>query len=371
MNPVTPGLQVGRYVIRAKLGAGGMADVFRADDLQLGRRVALKFLPPETEADPLARRRLLREARAAATLDHPHICSIYEVGEVEGRQYIAMQYVEGETLDARLRRSPPGLNEILANAVQIVDALSEAHAHRILHRDIKPANIMITTRGDARVMDFGLAKHDAAGAASAGATETVSMLSHRGDVVGTVFYMSPEQARGEPLDPRSDLFRCGVLLYEMVCGQRPFQGESSAAVAAAILTQEPLPLARFAPGTPPELERIVTKLLKKQPDSRYQTAKDLLIDLRALKEEQEFQLRLGRTPPPPVHLTTEPASTPLAAADRPAPSSGTGVPAYRRSRRTMALGCRAARSGCRRVVCLADRQRALRQGSSCASGGAG
>lgn len=336
MNPVTPGLQLGRYVIRAKLGAGGMADVFLADDLQLGRRVALKFLPAETEADPLARRRLLREARAAATLDHPHICAIYEVGEADGRQYIAMQYVEGETLDARLRRSPLDLNEILASAVQIVDALSEAHAHRILHRDIKPANIMITARGDAKVMDFGLAKQ--AGTGSAAATETVSMLSHRGDVVGTVSYMSPEQARGEPIDPRSDLFSSGVLLYEMVCGQRPFQGKSSAAVAAAILTQEPLPLARFAPGTPPELERIVTKLLKKQPDSRYQTAKDLLIDLRALKEEQEFQLRLGRTPPPPVHITTEPVPTRLEVADLPASSWATSVPAAGRSRRTVRLG---------------------------------
>jgi serine/threonine protein kinase/formylglycine-generating enzyme required for sulfatase activity len=338
MNPVTPGLQLGRYAIRAKLGAGGMADVFLADDLQLGRRVALKFLPPATEADPLARRRLLREARAAATLDHPHICSIYEVGEADGRQYIAMQYVEGETLDARLRRSPLDLNEILASAVQIVDALSEAHAHGILHRDIKPANIMVTTRGDAKVMDFGLAKRDPVGAASTGGTETVSTLSHQGDVVGTVSYMSPEQARGEPLDPRSDLFSAGVLLYEMVSGQRPFQGTSAAAIAAAILTHEPLPLARFAPGTPAELERIVTKLLKKQPDSRYQTAKDLLIDLRALKEEQEFQLRLGRTPPPPVPMATESASTTPAVVDRNAPSSGTGVRTQGRSRRTIGLG---------------------------------
>ena len=338
MNPVTAGLQVGRYVIRSKLGAGGMADVFLADDVQLGRRVALKFLPPETEADPLARRRLLREARAAATLDHPHICSVFEVGEADGRQYIAMQYVEGETLDARLRRSPLDLNEVLAIAVQVVDALSEAHAHGILHRDIKPANIMVTTRGDAKVMDFGLAKYDPAGTASTGGTETVSMLSQRGDVVGTVSYMSPEQARGEPLDPRSDLFSAGVLLYEMVCGQRPFQGASSAAVAAAILTQEPLPVARFAPSTPAELERIVTKLLKKQPDSRYQTAKDLLIDLRALKEEQEFQLRLGRTPPPPAHTTTESASTPGGVVDRLASSSVRGVRPSSRSRRSIGLG---------------------------------
>jgi serine/threonine protein kinase len=305
MTSVTSGLHFGRYVIRGKLGAGGMADVFLADDTELGRRVALKFLKPESEADPLARRRLLREARAAATLDHPHICAVYEVGEADGRQYIAMQYVEGEALDARLRRSPLDLHEILASAVQIVDALSEAHARGILHRDIKPANIMVTVRGDAKVMDFGLAKHESA-ASTAGADTTLA-LSHRGDVVGTTAYMSPEQARGELLDSRSDLFSVGVLLYEMVSGQRPFQGASSAEVAAAILTHEPLPLIRFAQNTPPELERIVTKLLKKRPDSRYQTAKDLLIDLRTLKEEQEFQVRLGGRRSRPGLLPVDPS----------------------------------------------------------------
>jgi eukaryotic-like serine/threonine-protein kinase len=340
-SPITSGLAFGRYVIRAKLGAGGMGEVFLADDTQLDRRVALKFLPPETEADPLAQRRLLREARAAATLDHPHICSVYEVGEADGRHFIAMQYVEGETLDARLRRSPFDLRETLTSAVQVVDALSEAHAHGILHRDIKPANIMITPRGDAKVMDFGLAKHASAEAATMESAETASLLTHRGDIVGTVAYMSPEQARGELLDPRSDLFSIGVLLYEMVSGQRPFQGTSSAAVAAAILTYEPYPLARFAPHTPPELERIVTKLLRKQPDSRYQTAKDLLIDLRTLKEEQEFQLRLGRTPSPAGQVDHGSASTAneTPVADRIVPSSDAkGLQTEGRSRRAVVLG---------------------------------
>jgi serine/threonine protein kinase/formylglycine-generating enzyme required for sulfatase activity len=287
-----------------------MAEVYLADDTQLGRRVALKFLPPETEADTLAQRRLLREARAAATLDHPHICSVYEVGDADGRPYIAMQYVEGESLDLRLRRAPLDLHETLALAVQIVDALSEAHAHGILHRDIKPANIMITARGQAKVMDFGLAKLAAGDEMPGGGGETVSLLSARGNIVGTAPYMSPEQARGETLDPRSDLFSIGILLYEMVSGQRPFQGASSAAVAAAILMQEPPPLARFAPSVPPELERIVGKLLKKDPDNRYQTAKDLLVDLRALKEEYDFQLRLGRTPVPSASAAA-PASSGL------------------------------------------------------------
>jgi serine/threonine protein kinase len=195
-----------------------MGEVFLADDTELGRRVALKFLKPEAETDPDARRRLSREARAAAILDHPHICSVYEVGEADGRQFIAMQYVEGETLDARIARAPLDLQEVLASAVQIVDALGEAHARGILHRDIKPANIMVTVRGDAKVMDFGLAKQDPSRAGATGA-ETVSSVSRRGDVVGTAAYMSPEQARGEPLDPRSDLFSVGVLLYEMVSGR--------------------------------------------------------------------------------------------------------------------------------------------------------
>jgi eukaryotic-like serine/threonine-protein kinase len=337
MNPVIAGLQVGRYVIRGKLGAGGMGDVFLADDTQLGRRVALKFLKPESEADPLAQRRLLREARAAAILDHPHICSVYEVGEADSRPYIAMQYVEGETLDARLRRSPLDLHEILASAVQIADALSEAHAQGILHRDIKPANIMLTMRGDAKVMDFGLAKHDPA--ASPGGTETISAISQRGDIVGTAAYMSPEQVRGEPLDSRSDLFSTGVLLYEMVSGQRAFQGASSAAVAAAILTHEPSPLARYAPNTPTELERIVTKLLKKRPDERYQTAKDLLNDLRTLKEEQEFQVRLGRTPQPSSQTSGSESRTTQPVPDPVAPSQGGGASRTQtRSRRAIGLG---------------------------------
>ena len=237
MHPITPGRQFGHYVIRARLGAGGMGEVYLADDTQLGRRVALKVLPADREADPTAQRRLEREARAAAQLDHPHICSVYEAGEADGRQYIAMQYVEGETLDARLRSSPLDVAEVLAIAVQVVDALHEAHTHGVLHRDIKPANIMITTRGDAKVMDFGLAKH-AVTESSAAMAETASMLSRQGDVFGTAPYMSPEQARGERLDQRSDLFSVGVLLYEMTAGQRPFQGTNSAAIAAAILTSE-------------------------------------------------------------------------------------------------------------------------------------
>jgi formylglycine-generating enzyme required for sulfatase activity len=325
MPPITPGQQFGRYVIRAKLGTGGMGEVYLADDVQLGRHVALKFLARETETDVIAQRRLLREARSAATLDHPHICSVYEVGEIDGRPYIAMQFVEGETLDARMRRTPLELIEILSIAVHIADALSDAHAHDILHRDIKPANIMVTPRGDAKVMDFGLATHPSHSGPAVDQAETASVLTGRGVIVGTVAYMSPEQARAEALDSRSDLFSLGVMLYEMVSGQRPFPGASTAEITVAILMREPAPLARYAPNTPVELERIVTKLLNKRTDSRYQTAKDLLIDLRTLREECEFQHRLERTPRPPGQMVgestpkaTDPATVPVAA------SSGTG-----------------------------------------------
>jgi serine/threonine protein kinase/formylglycine-generating enzyme required for sulfatase activity len=240
-------------------------------------------------------RRLQREARAAATLDHPHICAVYEVGEADGRPFIAMQYVEGQPLDERVRRGPITVDETLSIAMQVVDALAEAHGRGVLHRDIKPANIMINARGDAKVMDFGLAKiADSADAADGAAT--ASLLSARGDIIGTAPYMSPEQARGDTVDARSDLFSFGVVLYELISGHRPFQGKSSAAVAAAILTEEPQPLARFSADVPPELERIVGKLLRKQPDNRYQSAKDALIDLRTLKGELEFQRRLVQTP---------------------------------------------------------------------------
>ncbi len=320
-----PGTTFGRYVIRTRLGAGGMGEVYLADDTQLGRRVALKFLLPAVESDPIAQRRFLREARAAATLDHPHICSVYEVGEADGRPFIAMQYVEGEALDARVRRAPLTLRETLTLAVQIVDALTEAHGHGLLHRDIKPANIMVNARGDAKVMDFGLAKAIADAEETAG---TASLLSARGEIIGTAPYMSPEQARGEVLDARSDLFSVGVLLYELVSGQRPFQGHSSAAVAAAILTQEPHPLARFSAHVPPELERIVAKLLRKQPDNRYQTAKDLLIDLRTLKDEQDFHSRLGETPPTGRATASAPAaSTPASAPGTVAPASAPAMDA--------------------------------------------
>ena len=321
MIPIAIGTRLGRYEIRSRLGAGGMGEVFLADDTQLGRRVALKFLPAGAAADEHARRRLLREARAAATLDHPHICSVYEVGEAEGLLFIAMRYVEGDTLAARLGRGSLELRETLAIAIQVVDALGEAHARGVLHRDLKPANVMLNSRGDAVVVDFGLAK-PSAGTALTDETGTASVLTTPGVVVGTVPYMSPEQVRGEVLDLRSDLFSAGVLLYEMVSGRRPFDDSNSFATAAAILTREPLSPVTLVPGIPAELERIILKLLRKNPEERYQTAKDLLIDLRALKDEQAFQVRLLRTPPTPRPETAASANVAQAPASATASSAG-------------------------------------------------
>jgi formylglycine-generating enzyme required for sulfatase activity/dienelactone hydrolase/predicted Ser/Thr protein kinase len=298
MTTLPAGTRLGRYEIRSALGAGGMGQVYLAEDTELGRRVALKVLPSDMMADDVARKRLLREARAAATLDHPHICSVYEVGEADGRRFIAMQFVDGGTLDDRVKRASLPADEAIAIAADVADALADAHAHGVIHRDIKPSNVMLTARGQAVVVDFGLAK---AGFGSEGARDdaaTASVLSTPGAVLGTVPYMSPEQVRGEPLDGRSDIFSLGVVLYELLSGQRPFADKSAGAIASAILTREPPPLARFAPDLPAELERIVAKALRKDPDERYQTAKDLLIDLRALREERSFQAKLARSAPP-------------------------------------------------------------------------
>jgi TolB-like protein len=279
------GTRLGRYEIRSKIGAGGMGEVYLAEDTQLGRRVAIKLLPPETISDEHAQKRLVREARAAATLDHPNICSVYEVGEADGRSFIAMQYLEGETLDARIKGKPLELKESLNIAAQVADALAEAHTHGIIHRDIKPGNIMITSRGQAKVMDFGLARVIAG--AVEGEAETQSLLTTPGTIIGTMPYMSPEQVRGEVLDGRSDIFSFGVVLYEMLSGRQPFANASMAATISAILNEEPPPLLRYAPDVPEELQRIARKCLEKDRSLRYQQAAEVQIDLQRLKRDSE------------------------------------------------------------------------------------
>jgi len=286
---------ISHYRILEKLGAGGMGEVYLAEDTKLGRKVAIKILPGDVIADERANRRMLKEAQAAATLDHPNICAVHEVGEEDGRTYIVMQYVEGETLANRLHRKPLDLGESLDIAVQTADALAEAHSRRIIHRDIKPQNIMITGRGQVKVLDFGLAKVVRGPDLEKDGAETQSLLTHPGMIIGTVPYMSPEQAKGEPLDARSDIFSFGAVLYEMVSGRQPFASENTAATISAVLTREPAPLARYSREAPTELERIVSKSLAKNKEQRYQTAKDLLIDLQRLKRDLEFDVELQRS----------------------------------------------------------------------------
>jgi len=289
------GRTISHYSILRKLGAGGMGEVYLAQDTTLSRKVAIKFLSQNSVAGEQARKRLVREAKAAAALDHPHICGVHEVGEEADHSFIVMQYVEGETLASRIQRQPLELREAIEIAVQIADALAEAHSHRIIHRDVKPQNVMLTLSGQVKVLDFGLARVVREGSLIDSIEETESLLTAPGSVIGTVPYMSPEQVRGEALDGRSDIFSFGAVLYEMLSGRNPFQGESVGATMSSILTKDPAPLARYASDVPDELQRIVRKALSKDKEGRYQGIKDLLIDLREVKQELEFEAKLERS----------------------------------------------------------------------------
>src|SRR5688572_21783724 len=279
---LVPNTRLAHYEIRAKLGAGGMGEVYLADDTRLNRRVAIKLLPAELTGDERAKKRLMREAQAAAALDHPNICSIHEVGEAEGHTFIVMQYVEGETLADRIQRKPLALEEALDIAVDVADALAEAHACAIIHRDIKPQNIMITARGQIKILDFGLAKVVNAGVFDSEA-ETQSLLTQAGVIVGTVPYMSPEQVKGQPLDVRSDIFSFGAVLYELITGHRPFPAKTMAEIISGILTSEPRSFASRSIAAPPGLEEIVRDCLKKHREQRYQTMREVATDLESVR----------------------------------------------------------------------------------------
>ena len=272
------GQQIGSYRILSLVGAGGMGEVYVAEDVTLDRRVAIKFLSVGSQTDDQTRGRLIREAQAAAKLDHPNVCAIHEVGRHQGQSFIVMQYIEGETLAARIKNGPMPLPEVLGAAIQIAGALAEAHSHGIIHRDIKPQNIMLTSRGQIKVLDFGLAKLEAGELSSRSEGQTQPLLTQPGMIPGTVPYMSPEQLRGENLDARSDLFSFGVVLYEMLTSRQPFAAASRAASIAAILDHEPPPLASFVEA-PEEMQRIVSKCLEKDRGRRYQSAQDLASDL--------------------------------------------------------------------------------------------
>ncbi|HET9370371.1 MAG TPA: serine/threonine-protein kinase, partial [Vicinamibacterales bacterium] len=278
--PLAAGSYLGPYEIITLLGRGGMGEVYLARDPRLKRRVAIKVLQAESVGDDEAKRRLLREAQTAATLDHPNICTIYEVGEADGRSFIAMQYIDGETLAARLSRKPMEPLEALAVATQVAEALVHAHQRGIAHRDIKPLNIMVSGR-QVKVLDFGLAKSTGALHANH-ATETV--LSRSVTISGTVPYMSPEQVRGEAIDARSDIFSLGSMLHEMISGRHPFESGSVADTISAILMRESPPLVA-AGVTPPEAQRIVSKCLEKDRARRYQSTSDLAIDLENLRRQ--------------------------------------------------------------------------------------
>jgi serine/threonine-protein kinase len=288
---------VSHYRIGEKLGAGGMGVVYKAEDTRLGRQVALKFLPEGATKDPHALERFKREARTASALDHPNICTIYEIDEDKGHPFIAMQFLEGQTLRDRIGDKPVPLASLLDWALQITDALQAAHTKGVIHRDIKPANVFITERGQAKILDFGLAKLTSTEMSN---SEQMTMsatgpLTHTGAAIGTVAYMSPEQARGETLDARTDLFSFGVLLYEMATGRQAFSGPTWAVTVHAILGQAPMSLNESVPGLPQRMQEIIDRCLIKNRDLRYQTAADIHRDLLQLKKDFEAGKRLKTT----------------------------------------------------------------------------
>jgi serine/threonine protein kinase len=309
LMPLAPGTKLGPYEIQSPLGAGGMGEVYRALDTRLNRVVAIKILAAHLSSSPELKQRLDREARAISSLNHPHICQLYDIGSQEGTEFLVMEFLEGETLTDRVKRGPLPLSEILKIGIAVAEALAVAHRHGIVHRDLKPGNIMLTAAG-AKLMDFGLAKPLGVASASSSAAppsftaaatlsgpSPLSPLTTAGTIIGTIQYMSPEQIEGKEADARSDIFAFGAVLYEMAAGKRPFEGKSQISLASSILEKDPEPISSRQPQTPPGFEHVVETCLQKNPDDRFQTAHDIKLELQWIAS--------GKASPAPA-VATEP-----------------------------------------------------------------